>query len=178
MPDVTPAESKNIEGQRLTALFGAIGALPGAALVASGPQGAPLFILAICAVAAAYMFWMFTDDTFEASITIRPEDSEWRRLSWLGYFYQWSTFGYGALSIALTLTGFAGVHSNLRSGISVEAGFVFSFIAALAMVGHVGISMHLRNALTPLVIAVAARKQAAAVAAQEHAEDSNRTPAG
>lgn len=168
MSHVTPAESKSIEGQRLTALFGATGALPGAALVASGAEGAPLFILAICAVAAAYMFWMFTDDTYEASITIRPKDPEWGRVSALGYFYQWSTFGYGAFSIALTLIGFAGVHSKLRSGISVEAGFVVSFIVALGMVAHVGVSMHLRNKLTTLVGLVDTRKKAA-IAAQASA---------
>ena len=158
---VTPAESKTIEGQRLTALFGAVAALPAAALVAKGPEGAPLFVMAITCVVAAYMFWMFTDDVYEASITIRPGDPEFPALKRVGYRFQWATFAYGGGSILMTLFGFAGIHSKLRGPLSVEQGFIAVGVAAVLVAAQVGWSMHVRNRLVPLVTAVAARKAAA-----------------
>ena len=157
---VTPTESKTLEGQRLTALFGGIATLPAAALVAKGAAGAPLFVMAICFVVAAYMFWIFTDDVYEASITIRPGDPEYPALERLGYRYQWACFGYAAGSILMTLIGFAGVHSKLRTPISVEAGFIIVAVLALVVTANVGWSMHVRNGLVMVVRAVHNRKTA------------------
>lgn len=120
---VTPTDYKTLEGQRIQALMAAVAALPGAALVASGSKGAPLFAAALVAIAGAFMCWIFTDGIYHFSTVPNRSQRDWARLLRAGYRYQWSTILYGAMSILLSISGFAGVHSGQTTTVSVAAGF-------------------------------------------------------
>lgn len=144
---VTPTDYKTLEGQRIQGIMAAVAALPGAALVASGPAGAPFFALALGTVAAAFMFWIYTDGIYHFS-TIQPRNEvEWSRLLRAGYRYQAFTVAYAAGSIFLTMSGFAAVHSGLRLPISVGTGFAIDMVLFAAVLGHVCWCLRERNAI-------------------------------
>lgn len=154
---MTPTEYKSLEGQRIQAVLGAVAALPGAALVASGAEGAPMFAAGLIAVAAAFMCWIYTDGVYHCSLVPNQTEAEWDRLLRAGYRYQWGTFGYGALSIVLTLSGFAGVHSELRSPLTVGQGFMVDAIFATVVVVHIFWSANERNKIMAATRAVSIR---------------------
>lgn len=158
---MTPTEYKNLEGQRIQAIMGAIAALPGAALVASKPEGAPLFAAALIAVAVAFLFWILTDAIYHFSTIPHQTPAEWARLMRAGYRYQWSTIGYAALSIVLTLAGFAGAHSDLRSPVTIEAGFGLAVVFFVAALLHALWSVDERNKINVASRAVSLRNLAA-----------------
>ncbi|WP_461344460.1 hypothetical protein [Brevundimonas sp. GN22] len=145
---VTPTDYKTLEGQRIQAVMAAVAALPGAALVATGPQGAPFFAGALIAIAASFMFWIYTDTIYHLS-TIQPrQPSEWQRLIRAGYRYQGSCLAYGVASILLSLSGFAAHHTGLVGPWSVSTGFGLAFIFFVVCVGHVVWSSHERNQIS------------------------------
>ena len=146
---LTPPDDKTLEGQRIQGVLGAVAALPGAALVASGPEGAPLFALALVAVAASYVFWILTDAiVFHMQYAPRlSRDERFERMR-VGYRYQWATVLYGAASILLTMAGFAGVHSGVTTSIDVGTGFGIVLLLAVFVFVHVAWSSHERNQLT------------------------------
>lgn len=154
---MTPTEYKTLEGQRIQAIMAAIAALPGAALVASEPQGAPFFAAALVTVAAAFMFWIYTDGIYHFSTVPNHTPDEWSRLLRVGGRYQWATLGYGALSIFLTMAGFAGVHSDIRVPLTVDEGFRVDGVLFLTVLAHVLWSSHERNSLATATRAVSLR---------------------
>lgn len=158
---VTPTDYKTLEGQRIQALMGAIAALPGAALVASGPEGAPLFGAALITVAAAFMFWIFTDGIYHFSTIPNRTADEWARLLRAGYRYQRATILYGAASVFLSMAGFAGVHGGLSTGLSVTAGFLIDVVLFAVVLLHILWSVHERNQ-------IGAQARAASIANAAH----------
>lgn len=155
---VTPKEYKEIEGQRVAPVLGAIAALPAAALIALGPEGAPLFALAIGFAAASYVFWILQDAMYHASCLEVCNADEYRRLSRDAYHFQGANVLYAAASVLLSMAGFAGQHSTLRGPISVEIGFVVSLTAFLLVCVHIWLSVLERNAIDRMIEAAARRQ--------------------
>jgi hypothetical protein len=152
---LTPTDYKTLEGQRIQGLMAAVAALPGAALVATGPHGAPFFAAALVAIAASFMFWILTDNIYHYS-TVRPRDpGEWDRLVRAGFRYQWSCVGYGAASIMLSMFGFAGQHTGIVGPLSVATGFVLALGFFVIAISHVVWSSHERNQIGNQVRAAA-----------------------
>ena len=141
-------EYKAMEGQRIGAVLGAIGALPAAALVLGeevGP-GAPFLALALACVVAAYLFWLYTDGVYH--LTSAPlNEGERAGMERIGYHFQHACFGYGVTSLLLTLFGVAAVHSGVYSTIPIWAGFLVVLVFALGIVAHCAVSQLLRNRL-------------------------------
>lgn len=159
---LTPTDYKTLEGQRIQALMAAVAALPGAALVASGSEGAPFFAAALMTVAAAFAFWIFTDALYNYSIVQPREEGEAKRMERSAYHFFWSNVGYMVASIALTMAGFAGVHSDIRLNISVAGGFGLTALLAVAVTLHVLWSAHERNHLGKLTRAASIANKAPA----------------
>lgn len=137
---------KNLEGQRVQAVLGAIGALPAAMLVfgdapASAAPGAPLFAAAVVMVVGAYQQWTQTDACFylDATPFNLPDESaklaeRWRaEVNVQGDRCQNATFVYGIASLFASMFGLAAVFSTLRSPVTVEVGFC----AAVLLLGFV-----------------------------------------
>jgi 4-hydroxybenzoate polyprenyltransferase len=142
---LTPTDYKTLEGQRIQALMAAVAALPGAALVASGPEGAPFFAAALVAISASFMFWILTDAIYHFS-TVQPrEPAEWNRILRAGHRYQWACTGYGGLSVLLSMIGFAGVHSGISGPWSVATGFLVALGFFAGVMAHVVWASHERN---------------------------------
>lgn len=141
---------KQLEGARILPLMGAVGTLPGAALVLNRPGadcGAPLFVAALVFIAAAYMMWMCSDAVF-ASDFDSQERGHYKlaeRKRRVGYYMSWSTLAYGIASLASSIAGFAGVHSTIRTPISVNHGFFIAIGLLIAVAIHVAHATHLRN---------------------------------
>lgn len=126
MTDMTDAEFKQAEGQRILAGLGAIAALPGAGLVTGTGAGAPLFAAALCCVALAYLFWLFTDGVYALSVQLKRRGAlaAWRpRLLAVGIPFQAITLGAAIATVLLTLCGFAGERAGIVLPIGVQAGF-------------------------------------------------------
>ena len=141
-------EYKSMEGQRIGAALGAIGALPAAALVLGREVGpaAPFFALALLCIVAAYLFWLYTDGVYHLSAA--PLDvEEMSLLMRRGYHFQYACFGYGAASLLLTLSGVAAMHSGIHTPVPIWAGFVIVLILAVIVLTHCAISQLLRNRL-------------------------------
>lgn len=155
---VTPKEYKEIEGQRVAPVLGAIAALPAAALIGLGASGAPLFALAIGFAAASYVFWILQDAMYHASCLEVCNAGEYRRLARDAYHFQGGNVLYAAASVFLSMSGFAAQHSTLRTSISVEAGFVIALVTFFFVCLHVWGSVVERNAMDRL-IDEAARRQ-------------------
>ncbi len=145
---VTPTDYKTLEGQRIQALMAAVATIPGAALVASGPEGAPLFAAALIMIAASFMFWIFVDGVYHLSTIPNRDAKEWARLVGAGYRYQAGCVLYGAASIFLSMAGFAGVHSGWTTGVSVLVGFWFVLGLFAGVMLHILWSLNERNQLT------------------------------
>ena len=159
---VTPTDYKTLEGQRIQALMAAVAALPGAALVASGSEGAPFFAAALVTVAAAFAFWIFTDALYNYFL-VGPREGQLRlRMERSAYHFFWSNVGYLVASIGLTMAGFAGVHSDIRLNVSVAAGFGLTALLAVAVMAHVLWSAHDRNQLAKLTQAASIANKASA----------------
>lgn len=159
---LTPTDYKTLEGQRIQALMAAVAALPGAALVASGSSGAPFFAAALVTVAAAFAFWIFTDAVY-SYFTVQPrEERERKRMERSAYHFFWSNVGYMVASIALTMAGFAGVHSDIRLNVSVAGGFGLTALLAVAVTVHVLLSAHERNRLAQLTLDASQANKASA----------------
>lgn len=141
-------EYKSMEGQRIGAALGAIGALPAAALVLGKEVGpaAPFFALALVGIVAAYLFWLYTDGVYHLS-SAPLNEQETLVLKRLGYHFQHACFAYGAMSLLLTLFGVAAVHSGIHTPIPIWAGFAVVLILAIAVLTHCGIAQLLRNRL-------------------------------
>ena len=143
-------EFKELEAARIQPLLGAISALPGAALVFSGDgasSGAPLFVLALVLIAAAYLSWMCSDAVFSVHWD-NQEAGDYERASELetiGYYLGWATVAYGIASLTVTAFGFAAVHSTLRLPISVDLGFIITLCVSALVIAHMVHSVHLRN---------------------------------
>ncbi|HAL07207.1 MAG TPA: hypothetical protein DCP26_07625 [Brevundimonas sp.] len=159
---LTPTDYKTLEGQRIQALMAAVAALPGAALVATGPQGAPFFAAALVAVAASFMFWIFTDAIYHLSIVQPRAPEEWKRLIRAGYRYQWSCVGYGAASILLSMCGFAGIHAGIVGPWSVATGFILALAFFVAVLVHTIWASHERNQISAQARAASIANKAAA----------------
>lgn len=161
--NVTPKEYKEIEGQRIAPVLGAIAALPAAALIALGPSGAPLFALAIGFAAVSYVFWILQDAIYHASCLEVCNASEYKRLSRDAYHFQAGNVLYAAASVLLSIAGFAGHHSMLRVPVSVETGFILSLLMFMLVCLHVWFSVVERNAIDRM-IDIASRRQGAPTA--------------
>jgi hypothetical protein len=138
------AEFKQLEGQRIQQVLGAIGALPAAMLVfGDGPDtsaaGAPLFAAAIALIIGSLMNWNYTDGAYyldSASFKVPDTEAEaldqWQaNLLRNAYRFQHRTYGYGVLSLLCSIFGVAGVYSTIRTGVSVDVGFVVAVVAAM-----------------------------------------------
>ena len=126
MTDMTDAEFKQAEGQRILAGLGAITALPGAGLVTGTGAGAPLFAAALCCVALAYLFWLYTDGVYALSVHLKRRAAlgAWRsRLLAVGIPFQAITLGAVIATVLLTLCGFAGERAGIALPITAQAGF-------------------------------------------------------
>ena len=134
------AEYKEIEGQRIQQV---LGALPAAMLVfgespSTSAGGAPLFAAAIALIVGALMNWNYTDGAYyldSISYTVPDEEREaldrWEAdLLAAGYRFQHRTYSYAILSLFCSILGVAGVYSTLHTGISVNIGFGLAFVAA------------------------------------------------
>lgn len=154
------AEYKSIEGQRIQQVLGAIGALPAAMLVfGDGPAisatGAPLFVAAIVLVIGSLMNWNYTDAAYHMdSLHMElPEEHQPAHLAWMadleraGYQFQHRTYGYAIASLLCSILGVAGVYSTLRSGVSVNVGFLVTVGLGLLTSGDVVALGMKRNAL-------------------------------
>ena len=127
---------KALEGVRIGAVHGAVGALPAAALVfADTPSvvapGAPLFAAAIILVLGAYMHWNHTDTGFwliggiDSDGDNRATNEKVRNdLMRSGARNVAMNYIYGLASVGCTVAGFAGVYSSFRSSLSVDQGFI------------------------------------------------------
>lgn len=154
------AEYKELEGQRIQQVLGAIGALPAAMLVfGEGPStsaaGAPLFAAAIALIVGAFMHWNYTDaayhlDCIDHHVTPQhqPLVDRWQEdLERAGYRFQGMTYFYGIASLLASLAGVAAVYSTLRAGVSVETGFWVAGGISVAVCAEVVCSGRRRNAL-------------------------------
>lgn len=155
-------EWKSLEGQRIQGVLGAIGALPAAALVfgetaAASAPGAPLYTAAIVLTMGAYMHWIYTDGVYHISaipFRFTVEDlaryRAWEQHTLIpaGYQFQAMTYAYGISSLLCTVLGLMGVYSSLRTGLSVEIGFVAVIVVACAVSFEIVASARRRNALT------------------------------
>jgi len=147
MTDMTDAEFKQAEGQRIIAGLGAIAALPGAGLVTGTGAGAPLFAAALCCVALAYLFWLFTDGVYALSVKLKQAGvlSDWmKRLLQPGRPFQLITLLSAAATVLLTLCGFAGERAGIALPISAQTGFALALgwgvlCAALSLWGYVAL---------------------------------------
>lgn len=155
---VTPKEYKEIEGQRVAPVLGAIAALPAAALIGLDSPGAPLFALAIGFAAASYVFWILQDAMYHASCLEVCNADEYKRLARDAYHFQSWNVLYAGASVMLSIAGFAGQHSTLRAPISVEAGFVAALVTFLGVCVHIAFAVHERNAIDRMVDAAARRQ--------------------
>lgn len=142
-------EFKEMEGARIQPLLGAVAALPAAALVLGkdSTAGAPLFLAALGFVAVAYIMWMCADSVFYLHYLHDHAENpaEGRRLDRVGYYLSWCTYGYGAVSIITAGLGVAGMHSSLRTPLSVETGFVIALVFIVAAAVHGAHAVHIRN---------------------------------
>jgi len=147
MTDMTDAEFKQAEGQRILAGLGAIAALPGAGLVTGTGAGAPLFAAALCCVALAYLFWLYTDGVYALSVHLKRRAAlgAWRsRLLAVGIPFQVTTLIMAILTVLLTLCGYAGERAGIALPIDVKTGFALALgwglvCAALAFFGQVAL---------------------------------------
>ncbi|WP_430430222.1 hypothetical protein [Oceanicaulis sp.] len=145
MTDMTDAEFKQAEGQRILAGLGAIAALPGAGLVTGTGAGAPLFAAALCCVALAYLFWLYTDGVYALSVKLKQAGvlSAWMgRLLRPGRPFQVITLLSAVANVLLTLCGFAGERAGIALPISAQTGFALALgwagvCAVLALWGYV-----------------------------------------
>lgn len=160
MTDMTDAEFKQAEGQRILAGLGAIAALPGAGLVTGTGAGAPLFAAALCCVALAYLFWLYTDGVYALSVHLkrRGELIAWRsRLLAVGIPFQVITLLSAVATVLLTLCGFAGERAGITLPISAQTGFAIALgwgvvCAVLAVSGQLALG-RLRRAVQMAIAA-------------------------
>lgn len=143
---------KQMEGARIMPLMGALGTLPGAALVlnkAGSECGAPLFMAALVFLAGAYLMWLCSDASFATSYENEAVGNALlaKKQEGVGYYFSWATLLYGIASLASTVLGFAGIHSSLRGPLSVNDGFLVVFGLTLAIAIHCGHSIFLRNGI-------------------------------
>lgn len=155
---VTDFEWKQLEGQRIMPVLGAVAALPGAALIAAGPAGAPLFCAALVMIAAAYIFWLFTDGIYELTVHAKALENRMELVKrWLGrgFHFQLMMVLYGAGSVICTVAGMAGEHSSLRVPVTTEQGFLLMGALMAVVLVHVlwGLK-RLRAARTDLARAI------------------------
>ncbi len=137
---VNDYEWKQLEGQRIMPVLGAMAAVPGAAIIAASPAGAPLFCAALMLIAAAYVFWLFTDGIYHLTVHAHklPEyPALLKRWMPRGLHYQLMTVLYGAGSVICTVAGFAGQYSALRTPLSVEQGFLALIPLSALILSHV-----------------------------------------
>ncbi|MFY0399953.1 hypothetical protein [Brevundimonas naejangsanensis] len=144
---MTPAEFKGQEGSRIQALHGALGSLPALALVFASDisqvkPGAPLFAAAVILVIGAYVHWNSTDTVFWITNRqwIVPDDSGipkadalLAKISALGHQHVALNYAYAIATLGCSIAGFAAVYSDLRLGISTEAGFIVVGFVLLAV---------------------------------------------
>jgi hypothetical protein len=143
---------KALEGARIGAVHGAVGALPAAALVfADTPlvvaPGAPLFAAAIILVLGAYMHWNHTDTGYWLIGEIcAGEDKEATNkkvredLERSGTRHVAMNYIYALASVGCTAAGFAGVYSSFRSGMSVDQGFIAAGLVFAVTTGELVLS--------------------------------------
>jgi hypothetical protein len=157
-------EWKELEGQRIGAALGAVGALPAAALVVGKEVGpaSPFFALALVAVVAAYLFWMFTDSIYHLSMAPIDED-ELLLMRRRGTPLSYACFGYGAASLLLSLFGLAAMHAGLRTTISVSDGFIVVFSVSIVILVHCFLGMRTKNQLWHVARAAVLRARVEAV---------------
>lgn len=153
-------EYKELEGQRIQQVLGAVGALPAAMLVfGDGPgasaAGAPLFATAIALSVAALMHWNYTDaayhlDCIDHSVARGHQDilDNWRNdVEKAGRRYQGSTYFYGISSLLCSIAGVAAVYSSIRFSLSAELGFWLAGIVAMATCAEIVVAGNRRNLL-------------------------------
>lgn len=147
---MTPKDSKEIEGQRILPAIGGVAALPAAGLVSGGPESAALFCLALLTIAAGYWFWVLTDSYFYKHLTARSRG--WGDLipaiTERALHCQRSMIGYCVVSILASLSGFAAMHSGLRTPVSVEAGFLVLIPLGAAVIAHALLAERSRTGMT------------------------------
>ncbi|WP_436357929.1 hypothetical protein [Brevundimonas sp. CEF1] len=154
------AEFKELEGQRIQQVLGAIGALPAAMLVfGDGPStaaaGAPLFVAAIALIVGSIMHWNYTDgayhlDTIEHDVRLvdQPKVDLWQEdLERAGYWFQGLTYYYGISSLICSVAGVAAVYSTIRLSVSVEIGFLAAGAVTIAVCTEIVLSGRRRNQL-------------------------------
>lgn len=145
--EMNATDFKALEGARIGAVHGAVGALPAAALVfADTPSvvapGAPLFAAAIILVLGAYMHWNHTDTGFwllegiYADVDHAEQNQAVRTdMERAGTRSVVMNYVYGLASVGCTAAGFAGIYSSFRVSFSVDQGFIIAgavFIATAA----------------------------------------------
>lgn len=156
---VTPKEYKEVEGQRIAPVLAAIAALPAAGLLTLKAPGAPIFIVALAFIAAAYVFWLFGDAVYHAYFgTSLSEEPSPKLMSDFSQHCQYATFGYAVASVMTSFLGLAAHHSTLRSPLSVELGFIVGIFVAGAVASHAFWALQKRSACEDLVIADAKAK--------------------
>ena len=151
---------KTIEGQRVQAVLGAVGALPAAALVLSDnaavvSPGAPLFLAAVVMVLGAYVHWLNTDGIYhlDSLEIVVPPDMYAARVEWCrglrkpGLQYQFSTYAYAGSSMMLTIAGFAAIHTDIRLPVTVGWGFAAAGALLVVTLAEVLVARAKVNAL-------------------------------
>jgi hypothetical protein len=143
-------EYKQMEAARIQPLLGAVGALPGAALVlgSEAHSAAPLFVSALTFIAAAYLFWMCTDAVFgmQYDNAVAGEEALAAHQERVGYYMSWATLLYGIVSLGCSIAGLAAMHSTLRLPISIDHGFIIAVAIFVVVAGHCVSAVALRNA--------------------------------
>lgn len=154
-------EWKTLEGQRIGAALGAVGALPAAALVIGREVGpaSPFFALALVAVVAAYLFWMFTDSIYHLTMTPLNQE-ELLLMQRRGMPLSYACFGYGAGSLLLSLVGIAAMYSGVTTGVPIWEGFVIVVGLAIGILVHCFSGMRLKNQLWHVARAAVLRSRA------------------
>lgn len=145
---MSPAEFKGQEGSRIQALHGALGSLPALALVFASDisqvaPGAPLFAAAVIFVIGAYVHWNSTDTVFwiNSREWIVPDESGipaanalLAKMRALGHRHVALNYAYAIATLGCSIAGFAAVYSDLRLGVSTEAGFIVVGCVLVAVV--------------------------------------------
>ena len=142
-------DMQDAEAARIGPLLGAIATVPAGALVVGrdASAGAPLFAIALAFIAASYVAWICTDGINEHTVKLGAGPLSDKLFAGATHC-SWSCVGYGAASLLASIMGFVGMHSTIRTPLSVEAGFGLALALSLGVVAHTIWTFQLRNQLS------------------------------
>lgn len=130
-------------------MLGAIGALPGAALVIGkdASAGAPFFCAAVVCISAAYVSWLCTDAMNSRTVTL-GKDEYAKETANMALYSSWCTVAYGMLSLLSSAIGFTAMHSGIRTSVTVDWGFYALGGFSIAVAAHIITLLSQRNRKT------------------------------